>query len=223
MLWKLDGRAPACEAGTCRFESCSEHLANVAQRLAHLPDTQEVGGSNPPVRTVTMVQESGRRGVNPEVPVRVRLVTPLEEAERRGGGFMTRRKMVRLHPSRRRGRIRGSSPQIKGDEPELRRASKTCRSGFDSSVACRSGVAHGEEQWLSNPHDRVRLPDPDPRDVAQHGQRAGFGVRKTMVRIHPSRHGTLGRQGSRRWQNNGYREGRPVSHTMYTACARPIR
>ena len=45
--------------------------------------------------------------MNPEVPVRVRLVTPLEEAERRGSGFMTRKEMVRLHPSRlidRRGR-----------------------------------------------------------------------------------------------------------------------
>ena len=25
MLWRLDGRAPVCEAGGCRFESCSEH------------------------------------------------------------------------------------------------------------------------------------------------------------------------------------------------------
>ena len=32
--------------------------------------------------------------------MRLRLVTPLEEAERRGGGFMTRGKVVRLHPSR---------------------------------------------------------------------------------------------------------------------------
>ena len=43
-------RAPVCRLQT---------RASVAQRLAHLSDEQEVGGSNPPVRTVAMVQDKG--------------------------------------------------------------------------------------------------------------------------------------------------------------------
>lgn len=83
----------------------------------------------------------------------------------------------------------GSTPSLQthGRRAGLRRASKTRRAGFDSSVACRlmkpalekmrsspphsgirpdlSGVAHAEEQWPSNPQDRVRLPDPDQTRV----------------------------------------------------------
>lgn len=87
--------------------------------------------------------------------MRVRLVTPLEEAERLGGGFITRRQMVRLHPSRPRcGRGRPSAqraaPRIHRRRAGPRRASKTCRAGFDSSVACRLMISFGEDEILAD-------------------------------------------------------------------------
>lgn len=70
--------------------------------------------------------------------MKVRLVTPLEEAERRGNGFMTRRRWFDSIPPDHRRRA------------GLRRASKACRAGFDSSVACLSGVAQWKSSCLVN-------------------------------------------------------------------------
>ena len=78
----------------------AQSTTSVAQWGAHPSDTREVGGSIPPARTVVVAQGTERRVVTPEVPVRIRLITPLEVAQRLSGGFMTRRTVVRLHPSR---------------------------------------------------------------------------------------------------------------------------
>ena len=60
MLRKLRGDEQRCAKpeGAGSNPAWSTH-ANVAQWSAHLSDTQEEGGSTPPVRTVTMVQDEG--------------------------------------------------------------------------------------------------------------------------------------------------------------------
>ena len=192
-----DERRPAKPKGASSSLAQGTDWGRVAHWSEHLSDTQVAGSSILSASTQPRGSgalepgcspRAGRRSHKPEVGVRV-------------------------SPSR---------PQATG---WAQRCLQTTPCGVRSFGRLRCRSSSRAEQLLRTQKTRVRLSAPAPprgegvatrRNVAQSGQRTGFGSRGSQVQVLPFRRRP--RRGPLcRWQNNGCRGGWPVMHMRHAA------